>query len=138
MTLFDTAYCYTGLGNCEARCGLRAYQTSTCGIVVIASELRENRGTSVTNFAEQLATAILTELKVEPGQMTWIEHYPERVSSYSEREREETFDLVTFDFDADRREFIQPQWKRWTRAQVEGVIGEPFAPLPAPSQIGEQ
>lgn len=46
--------------------------------LVIATEMPENEGTSVTNMAEYLATQVCQEFGINPKHLIWIEHYPQR------------------------------------------------------------
>lgn len=44
--------------------------------MVIATELSDNPGVSVTNFAEGLATLVCRRFSIDPEKLIWIEHYP--------------------------------------------------------------
>ena len=55
MNETETVYHYTGLHGCESKCGLRITPLTDGRVVAICSELPDNPGTSVTNFAEKLA-----------------------------------------------------------------------------------
>jgi hypothetical protein len=61
---------------------------------VIATERSGNPGMSITNAAEQAATAVCRRYGIDPHRLVWIEHYD--ADSYADQERKETFDLVTF------------------------------------------
>jgi hypothetical protein len=99
--IFDGRYAYIGLRRFPAHCWLRVYVTDdTAGDlpVVVMSELPDNEGTSVTNFAEKLAWQILHDQAVwvqAPGAARegalWIEHYVDDGSAFGE-----TFSIVTF------------------------------------------
>ena len=56
--------------------------------VVVATELQDNRGTSVTNAAEYLASYVCDLWSIAPDTLVWIEHY-----GYG---HDRTFDRVTF------------------------------------------
>jgi hypothetical protein len=81
--------------------------------VVIASELADNPGASVTDQAERLATAIRARFVEPGGAMVWIEHEPGQ---------RETFERVLFRWDGQGYE--EPVWRSSSRRQVEALIGE--------------
>jgi hypothetical protein len=99
--------------------------------VVVATELPENEGASITNAAEELAADVLAgylpERAGEERPFVWIEHYPPRPGG-----RDETFDLVTFEHYRLRQELRagrwrmllgEPVWRHLAREQVEALIG---------------
>ena len=47
----DTRFSYRGCHGCESLCRLRVYEEPGKPAVVIATELEENPGTSITNMA---------------------------------------------------------------------------------------
>lgn len=63
-------YEYKGFHGCESVCNLEIHQN-----LVIITEREDNEGTSITNMAEQLATAICDEFDINPHNLIWIEHY---------------------------------------------------------------
>ena len=81
-----------------------------------------NPGTSVTNFAEHLATAMRKQYGLKPEDVIWIEHYPE-----AKDRRKESFDLVRFA--VERESFRTPVWTRITEQAVDELIaGEDLIP----------
>jgi hypothetical protein len=58
-------------------------------VVVICSQLMENKNTSVTNMAEYLAAEVIKEHGLTTP-LTWVEHYPEHRGKPCE------YSLVTF------------------------------------------
>lgn len=79
--------------------------------VFICSELSHNAGPSITNAWPHLGEALLREVGgVEPENAVFLEHYgPFSYASASSHE-EETFDLVTIQWQNSRA--INPSWKR--------------------------
>ena len=73
-------------------------------------------GTSVTNCAEHLATAMRRQYGLKPEELIWIEHY-----SQSKDHRTEDFDLVRF-LDMDGDSFRTPVWSRITKQGVDDLI----------------
>lgn len=116
--ILDTVFDYTGYGNGPSRCRIRLYHLASGIMLVIASELPDNCGTPMTNFAAELATAV-REWFVEPGRgMFWIEYNPGQGNGQAQ----ETFNRVLFRWDG--HQYTDPQRKRWSRRQVEALIGE--------------
>ena len=66
-------YNYKGFWNCDSCCDIEVHRRSDGKYVFVATELPDNRGTSVTNFAEQLATAMRTQYALKPGDEGWPE-----------------------------------------------------------------
>jgi hypothetical protein len=98
--IYDGRYQYLGFWRHPASCWVRVYVSGSAGDlpVVVASELADNEGTSITNFAEKLAWQVTHNPAVwtqAPGAaregVLWIEHFPEDGSALGE-----TFSLVTF------------------------------------------
>jgi hypothetical protein len=109
----------------EARCRIRMYRPDAGTVVVIVTELLDNPGVSITNWAEYLATEIRKRYLRQGEALIWIEHYVERPSRYNSRETvQETFDRVLMRWNGVSYE--EPEWKSFDRAGVERLIGEPF------------
>lgn len=106
---------YKGLGGYESVCGLEITK-SNGKVKVVLTELPENKGTSVTNFVEHLATLVyhryLEDTPIE--NIVWVEHYP-----WSRFLQRETFDQVKMDWDG--KAFSHPQWKYLTLEQYEVI-----------------
>lgn len=104
-------YNYYGIGNCECRCDIEIY-----GALVIVTELKDNPGTSITNWAEHLATKICRDNNIDMKSLVWVEHYPE-----------EDYDLVTFEIEneaVNKKVFKSPKWQHITQEYVEDLIKE--------------
>jgi hypothetical protein len=84
---------------------------------VIATELQDNPGTSITNIAEHLASHVCERFAIDPDKLVWIETYGYPAPG----DRERTYDRVTFT----RR--TQPERTIWfptvTRSQPDGWPG---------------
>ena len=70
-------YPYKGYGDRPAKCGLDVFRHQDFALV-IATELEDNPGTSVTNMAEGLATKVCKDLGIAARSLVWVEHYPPR------------------------------------------------------------
>ncbi|NLH95904.1 MAG: hypothetical protein GX477_00970 [Clostridiaceae bacterium] len=104
---------YTDFNGNLAICDIEIY-----GNVVIATELDNNTGASITNVAELVAMQVCRAFNINPRHLVWIEHYPP--SSISP----EHFDRVEFDFDERRVCFTNPRWTRIhnIRAELEKYL----------------
>src|SRR2546421_12763932 len=68
-------YRYRGFHGCESWCGLEIIPIDGGKTVIIATELADNPGTSVTNICEDLASVVCVELAIDPSSLVWIEYY---------------------------------------------------------------
>ena len=108
-------YNYKGFWS-DSYCDIEVHQRSDGKYVFVATELPDNPGTSVTNYAEQLATAMRTQYVLKPGDVIWIEHYPA-----AKDRRKEDFDLVRF-LGMEGDSFRTPVWTRITQHAVDELI----------------
>lgn len=106
-------------------CYVRVYELTDRMAVVVATEIAENHGPSITNSAEPLATEVVKEYDLEPERTCFVEHYDRRAggsygASVAELE-EETYDFVEFSW----RDRIahSAKWRHGSRAEVEKLIG---------------
>ena len=117
--MIDLIYKYKGFHRFKSKCRIRIYKTSNNDIV-IATELKDNPGTPITNYAEQLATRIKYDYDIDPERLIWIEHYPARVYSGDKIEKE-SYDIVKFEWDGEK--YSKPEWKHSSKEEVETLIG---------------
>src|SRR5215469_11601911 len=108
-------YNYKGYRGCDSSCDIEVHRRSDGKYVFIATEVPENRGTSITNYAKQLAMAMRRQHGLKPEDVIWIEHYPE-----AKDRRKESFDLVRFAVVGDT--FRTPVWTRITEQAVDELI----------------
>jgi hypothetical protein len=116
---------YPGYFGCESFCEIRAYQQPGKPTVVVATELADNPGTSITNRAELVAWLVWCWLEKPEGGMLWVEHYRDRAFVGGQPMMREQFDFVTFETGPDGR-YRKPVWKRVSKSEVEAVIGRPL------------
>ena len=109
-------YDYKGFWNCDSCCDIEVHRRSDGKYVFVVTELPDNPGTSVTNFAEHLATAMRSRHGLKPEDVIWIEHYPEATNR-----RKEDFDLVRF-LGMEGDSFRTPVWTRITPQAVDELI----------------
>ena len=108
-------YKYKGFWGCDSCRDIEVHRRSDGKCVFIATEVPDNPGTSVTNFAEHLATAMRRQHGLKPEEVIWIEHYPE-----AKDRRKKSFDLVRFAVEGDF--FRTPVWNRITEQAVDELI----------------
>jgi hypothetical protein len=121
------AFPYRGYHGCFSKCRLRIFEPedNTRPYVVIATELESNPGTSITNAAERIATAVWHLLERPVNGMCWIEHYADRAFIGTRPMLKEEFDIV--EFDSDRWQGLKnPKWRPSSKEEVEAMIGCPI------------
>ncbi len=102
-------------------CQLRVYQYMDEIAIVIATEITNNPGPSITNSAEAWATEAVAEYGLDPLKTHFIEHYDHRTSALRDPE-DTSYDFVGFEWHAGIAE--KPKWKHATREEIEKLIGE--------------
>lgn len=83
--------------------------------IVVATELPDNTGMSITNAAEEVAMQVCQFFEIPIAQLVWIEHYAQW------GDIDETFDAV--DFEIVHNCLSNPIWKPVSHAMVEELIG---------------
>ena len=110
-------------------CWLRMFPRGS-RIVVIATDLtyRLSDGASITNAIEVVAREICEQFRIRPRDLILIEHYDwtgtEAAAGLGDDA--EHFDLVELRWRRRRRVFIDPQWLRLSRSNVEVLTGCPL------------
>ena len=114
-------FSFKGLHGCHSVCGVEVRKLSDTEFVVIATELDDNPGTSVTNAWPSLAYIICQELCLVPCQVRWAEHYPPRGHRGNIRE---TWEWVNLDWDK-HHFFTMSQdrhpWEQMTIEEIESL-----------------
>jgi hypothetical protein len=105
MKTHDYIHHYRGYWSDGGRCRIRIYQEQGQNVVVICSQLPENKGTSVTNMAEYLTVEVIEEHGLTTP-LTWIEHHPEHRGRLGE------YSLVRFSSWERREVYLGGVW-RW-------------------------
>lgn len=117
--MIDTLLDYRGYYGCPSRCGVQVWEPTQPGepYVAIYTELADNPGTSVTNAAETVATAIWHLLERPDAEIVFIEHYRDRAFIGGKPVFTEHFDRVTFE--PVRGGFARPRWRCVSKEEVE-------------------
>lgn len=68
-------YCFTGFHLCLCWCQLEILKLKDGRTAVIATELKDNPGTSITNAMEILAATVCLDFGIDVYKLVWIEHY---------------------------------------------------------------
>jgi hypothetical protein len=127
--LFEGTFYFAGFHGSKAHCWLRIFDGDPDRpTVVIATELRTNTGTSITNAAETLAAAVCRRHRIDPDSLLWVEHYgPSPALRLPER-----YSLVSFDRNGrERPEGLgQPRWSPTSKERVEALVGSKLGGVP--------
>jgi len=101
--------------------------------VAIVTELPHEA--SVTNDAEYIASALVQGRVGNPGRLVCVEYYP----PVPEIRDEETFDLVTFDWEQTQEGWraSNPDWQSVSREWVETLLRE-VAPVGALIEVAKE
>lgn len=142
----DYQLLWKGFHGCDARCRIQLFDDIIFKgrTIAIITELEDNPGTSVTNDIETIAATIcdwifsnrsvtpdrvptvadvFEPIQLNPANVTFIEHYPERSYRDGRRAFAETFDVVTFG-GAKNQIFKRPEWSRIDWETLRPFISE--------------
>ena len=124
-------YHFRGFHGCDACCALEILKGKDGRTVVIATEVKDSPGTSITNACEHLAYWVCVEFSIDPSQLVWVEHYGYPAPGDSKR-RPRTYDLVTFEIVPPGHDavFAQPRWRPMRDADWAALGLEPRQPGP--------
>jgi hypothetical protein len=124
MKTHDYIHYFRGYWSDGGKCRICIYQEEGQVLVVICSQLPENKNTSITNMAEYLAAEVIEEHGLATP-LIWIEHYPEH------RGRPGEYSLVRFSY-WERREVRlggvcryrvgSPRWSPSRLEEVEALL----------------
>ena len=114
-------YEFKGYRGCASRCDIRINKVGRHQVVVLATELPDNPGTSITNMAEDLAREICVKNSIPFDQLVWIEHYPEWRMPLTDMVCEATYYRVSFDIDMKIKSFSKPRREWILKETVEAL-----------------
>ena len=122
-------FSYLDYHRCQAWCALEILALADGRTAVIATEVKDNPGTSITNLCEHLAFWVCLDFGIDPLRLVWIEHYG--YPSAFEAGNPRPFDLVEFDFEPAGREglFTNPRWRRMNDADWSSLGLAPRNPV---------
>jgi hypothetical protein len=122
-------YRFRGFHGCASWCKLEILRLSDGRSAVIATELMDNPGTSITNAAEHLAYRVCVEFSIDPSRLVWIEHYG--YPSAFEKGNPRSFDLVTFRIPPAGHDavFADPTWRPMSDEDWRSLGLPPRAPV---------
>lgn len=126
----DQIFYYAGFGGCDSWAHLRVFQEGGALPVVIVGELDDNPGTSVTNFAEELAELIALGFFPEGREFVFIEFYAGQIDQWRE-DRTPSYSMTTFDLSAAGRGLGAPTWSYKEPEVVEQLVGRKLPEWPA-------
>ena len=132
----DYRHTYVGYWSRDGICRIRIFAAPDAVPVVVATEVAENPGTSITNMAEELAAEVIArhfpERFEEETPVIWLEHYPR--TPEQRRRGLPAFSQAEFSSFTPRVEYLggikririgSPTWRHMDEADVEELIG-PF------------
>ena len=102
---------YEDMNHNDAICDIERH-----GNLVIATELANNTGASVTNSCERIAVKCCEEFNIKGNELIFIERYDYRSSAYKIRE---SISVVTFE-----KNFSSPEWKTLTEKELDILINQ--------------
>lgn len=114
----DQEYHFNGKWDVPSICGLKVVYKPDKVFIVATNLYENNPGTSISRWSAQLATDICKDFKINPKQLVFIEHNPDRQSKLDFYE--ETFDVVEFDCIDDQ--FMNPRWRRISKKEVDNML----------------
>jgi len=79
----DDVFAFTTRNGHPAKCHLKIIE----GFIVIATEISDNPGVSVTNAAENLATIVCDKFVIEPEELQWYERLPDSIGGIEQGQR---------------------------------------------------
>ncbi len=113
--MVDTIFNYKGSNNRDAKCRIQIFE-QVGRIVIVATELADNSGYSITNAAEQIVAEVCRKFNIDPEKLIWVEYYPPKKSTASRCE------LVQFNWDG--QYFSRPRWASLSKQEIELFIGQ--------------
>ena len=119
----DYRHHFRGWQGCPSVCRIRVYRGSAGATIIIATELEgENRGTSITNAAEVLSTALERRHCPDPSErMLWVEHYPAREGAGRRPACRAHYALVSFTR-ADDGTLHCPHWRHISSEELVRLL----------------
>lgn len=130
----DELFTYAGYWTRDAVCRIQIFAAPDEVPVVVATELEENTGTSITNVCEYLAAEVIARHFPERFEaedpIIWIERYPRTPAE--RRQGLPTFSQAEFSSFTPRVEYLgtikririgQPTWRHVEETEVEELIG---------------
>jgi len=114
----DQIYHFKGAWDVPSFCELKIISKPVKTIIITTELYESNPGTSVTSWVDKLATELIQKFKINPEQLTFIVHNPDRKSNLEFFK--ETFDIVSFEWKEEK--FINPSWKRITKQELDFLI----------------
>jgi hypothetical protein len=113
---------FRGFHGCRSCCRLEIVPLRDGRTLVVATELPDNPGTSVTNAAEILAADACRRFRIDPRRLVWVEHYGYPVPGDPAEPR--GFDRVAFRI-GPGGEIGGPSWRPMTGDDWRGLGCDP-------------
>jgi hypothetical protein len=114
----DTIFCFEDELRREGWVRIRVWEKEGKSIVIVTDQ---DKGPSVTNAAEVIATQVVQAFGIDPERLIWVEHYPP-IKQKGGTSWEEEYDFVSLMWDGER--FTSPDWRYSSQLEVEQLLGE--------------
>ena len=128
---YDDNYVFYDTNGSQVLCHLTLYHScedEPVQTIVVATEVAENDGQSITNCYEQLADIVTAAHRLEPAHTLWVEHY--NSNSYAgkplEPNEDDRYSLVQMSWDGQR--FSQPRFAPLNESQLLGLLSRQEQP----------
>lgn len=139
MKTHDSIFTWQGFGNgfgkWDSKCRIRVYNHDGVDVVV-ATELHDNAGTSLTNCIENVTMMVMKKLELNHQKLVVIQHEPDFNSGlFGSKKEMGQFSSVDFQMMVKKNELdptgksqtailVSPTWKPLKLHHVESIIGE--------------
>ena len=78
----DEIFHFKGKWDMPSLCGIQIRRTGAGTLVILTEMYEENPGNSVTGMVEKVATEVVQNHELNPGEAEFIVHNPQRSSKY--------------------------------------------------------
>lgn len=124
MPMVDEVFNYKGYGVHDSHCRLRIWgHENSEHRVVLLSEMEDNKGTSVINDAEHIATEVLRKFNLNPYFTEW---YDSHLLYFEGFPKEVMYSHMTMLYDSRKGEFIKNSvsWDHTTKNELQNIVRE--------------
>lgn len=118
-----------------AHCRVRLWRNDHGQHIVMFTELPDNKGMSITNYSENLASRIRQMFGLDVDTTYWIEHHPSSPARQRHADFTKQFDQITYTWDLLTYTADDPEWKRLDPAALQPLFAQPAPAQPTPARL---